>query len=390
MSEAVERALQSSPALEATLERARAADAHVRQAGTAPNPALNVELENFGGTGRVATFEESEMSLGVSQRIERGGKLSARVEFAIAEKALLETERERIEHAVVYDARVAFVDLVAAQYSLTMTEAQLKVAEDIERLASRRVSSARDPLTVKLRAQVATAEFRSKREQMLHDLHRARRALANLWGESGLDFEVDMASFLQPPGPLSPSQIASPPDVRERQVAAMRAQRKLDLERSNARSDVSVSMGVRRFERGGDVAGLLSLSVPIMLFDDNQGNIDRAAAEYGAAMLDVREAERRHKQQLLALDEDIERSRTELRSIIEEQLPLARDALAAARRGYDLGAFAFSEIAEAHRVVVDLEGRKISALRTLHLAHAGLSRLTGHAGAKLTQPGANP
>lgn len=390
MAEAVERALQASPALKAKGERSQAADANVRQAGTAPNPALSVEVENFGGTGRFTSLDESEMSLGVSQRIELGGKQLARVSLATAEKALLDIERERIEHAVAYEARVAYIELFSAQSSLAITEAQLKVAEDIERLASRRVSAARDPLTVKLRAQVSTADFRSKREQLLHDLRRTKRALANLWGTSGEDFEIDLAALHQQPAALLPSQLAPSPEVREREVAVMRAQRRLDLEHSNARSDVSVGVGVRRFENGGDVAGLLSLSVPIMVYDDNQGNVDRAGAELRAANLDVAEAERRHQQQLLALEEDVERSRTELKSVFDVQLPLAREALSAARRGYELGAFAFTEIAEAHRIVAELENRKINALRALHLAHAGLSKLTGRARETDTYPGANP
>lgn len=390
MAEAVARALKSSPALKAKDERSQAAESNVRQAGASPNPALSVEVENFGGTGRFTDLNESEMSLGVSQRIELGGKQTARVSVASADKALLEMERERLESAVAYEARAAYIELFAAQSSLSIAEAQLKVAEDIERLAARRVSAARDPVTVKLRAQVSTADYRTKREQLLHDLHRTKRALANLWGDEKAEFEIDLRALRQEPVPLTAAQLATSQEVRERQVAAMRAERKFDLETSNSSPDVSLGVGVRRFENGGDVAGVFSVSVPIMVFDDNQGNVDRAAAERRAAQLDVDDARRRHQQQLLTLEEEVERSRTELKSVRDVQLPLARETLAAARRGYEKGAFAFTEIAEAQSILAELEDREIAALRTLHLAHAGVSRLTGVVVEQMTQAGAEP
>jgi cobalt-zinc-cadmium efflux system outer membrane protein len=245
-------------------------------------------------------------------------------------------------------------------------------------------------VTVKLRAQVSTADFRAKREQLLHDLHRTKLALANLWGEPSEVFEIDAASLQAEPVAHAAAAPASSPDVRERELAAERALRKLELEQSNASSDVSVGIGVRRFENGGDIAGLLSLSVPITVFDDNQGNVDRAAADYRAARLDVEEAQKQHRQQMLALDEEVERSRTELESVRDVQLPLASEALAAARRGYKQGAFAFTEIAEAQRIVAELEDRQISALRTLHLALASIEKLTGTTHATVSQSGQMP
>lgn len=390
MTEAVERALQASPALKAKGERSLAADAVIRQAATSPNPLVSFEIENAAGTGRFTALDESEMSLGVSQRIELGGKQSARVGLAAADKAFLDVERERAAQAVAHQARVAFIELFAAKSALAIAEQQLKVAEDIERLAARRVSAARDPVTVKLRAQVSTADYRAKHEQLLHDLHRTKLALSNLWGDPSEDFEIDVAALQAEPVGYDAAPLAYSPEVREREVAAERAQRKLEMEQSNASSDVSVGVGVRRFENGGDFAGLLSLSVPIMVFDDNQGNVERAVAEYRAAKLDVLEAQRQHRQQLLSLEEEVERSRTELKSVRDVQLPLAREALAAARRGYEAGAFAFTEIAEAQRIVAELEDRQISALRTLHLAHASIGKLTGAAHETVSQQGLKP
>lgn len=375
MEEAVQRALRTSPALRAREERGRAAEALIRQSGVEPNPSLSVEVENAGGTGRFTGLEESEVSVGVTQRFELGGKVEARVGVASAERDLHDAERRRASLDLVHDVKVAFIDLFTAQSALAAAEEQLKLAEEVAQMAARRVAAARDPLTVKLRAQVLAADYRMKREQLLHDLHRTKRALAAMWGSQDTSFTIDPGSLGNAPAPRNAVSPAASQEVKERQAAALRAERKLALERSNAQTDVSIGLGVRRFQNGDDYAGLLSVSIPIQVFDDNQGNIERAMADHRAAQLEIDAAAARLQQQLLHLEEEFERSLTEYKSIREVQMPLAREALAAARRGYERGAFAFTEIAEAQRVLADIEDREVAALRGMHVAIAGYGRL---------------
>jgi cobalt-zinc-cadmium efflux system outer membrane protein len=79
LEEAVARALDAAPSLKARQELVTAAEAQVRQSGALPNPTLDVELENFAGSDRFEDFEQSELTLAVRQRIERGGKVTGRL-----------------------------------------------------------------------------------------------------------------------------------------------------------------------------------------------------------------------------------------------------------------------------------------------------------------------
>lgn len=376
LEEAIARALDASPGLRAKDELVAGADAQVRQSGVWPNPTVEAELENFGGSGRFSDLDESELTLAVTQRIERGGKRAGRSSVAEADRDAAALERERMRLGVIFDARKAFVELFAAQAALDNAKVRLKAASEIEAMAARRVNAARDPVTVKLRTEIQTAEARTARDQAERDLHNAKRTMALLWGEPDTEFAIDATSLKVPPDAKGqPAQTS--PDIEARQIAVRRAEARLRLEQANARSDVSVGVGVRRFENGGDLAGVLTVSMPLAIFDSNAGNIDRAAAEHRAAELDVADIKQRHLAVIVHLEEEVARSRAELDAVRNELLPRAKSALAAARRGYDAGAFSYQEVAEAQRVLNELMGREVAALRTLHIAHADLDRTNG-------------
>src|SRR3546814_9249193 len=77
--EAVSRALERAPRAAAAAARLRAADANVDQAGVWPNPEFSVESENFQGSGPYRGIDSIETTYGLSQTIELGGNLGARV-----------------------------------------------------------------------------------------------------------------------------------------------------------------------------------------------------------------------------------------------------------------------------------------------------------------------
>jgi cobalt-zinc-cadmium efflux system outer membrane protein len=386
--EAVRRAIDASPGLRARDELVAGADAHLRQSGAWPNPTVEGQFENFGGSGRFSDIDQSELTLGLTQRIETAGKREGRVAVANAERASAALDRERTLLDVRFDARKAFVEVVAAQVALDNAGARLKAAKEIETMAARRVNAARDPITVKLRAEIQTAEARTAQAQSEHDLHNAKRTLALLWGEPDATFEADASSLKPPPGVKRDLAALPSPDVKAREIAAKRAAAKVELEQANGRSDVSVGLGVRRFENGGDLAGVLTLSMPLAIFDSNQGNVDRAAAERRAADLEVEDAHRRYLAALVTLEEEVARSRAEYDAVHDELLPRAKAALKAARHGYDAGAFGYQELAEAQRILNELNEREVEALRTLHIAHASLDRLTGGAAGASADQGA--
>ncbi len=376
LKEAIARALDASAALMARDERVGGAEAGIGQSGVLPNPEIEVEFENFAGSGPFKNLDDSELTLGVSQRIERGGKRDGRVGVARAERDIAAIERDTARLDVVAEARRAFYEVCAATALLKIRKAGLDSARQIEAMAVRRVRSGRDPITVKLRAEIQSADARSAHDRATVALETAKKKLASLWGDPAAAFSVDEAALFSIPDADAAAQPEASPDVRFSEAAAKRAASRVELETANARSDLSVGLGVRRFENGGDLAGVVSLSVPLAIFDTNRGNIDQAAAEQRAAALDVVQARRAAEREALALQNEAKSARAEALAIRKELLPRAEEALRAARRGYDAGAFSYLELSESQRTLNDVRAREIDALRELQSALAGLDRLS--------------
>ena len=86
LADALSRGADSSPRVSQAKAQADAAEARARQAGVSPNPELSLEVENFAGSGAFQGLRSTETTLALSQRIELGGKRSARVGVASAER----------------------------------------------------------------------------------------------------------------------------------------------------------------------------------------------------------------------------------------------------------------------------------------------------------------
>src|SRR3546814_5718142 len=74
-----------SPVLAAARADVEAARGQLRQAGFRFNPVLNVEVENFAGTGPYSGFNGTETTVSINQRLDLAGRRRARMTLAEAE-----------------------------------------------------------------------------------------------------------------------------------------------------------------------------------------------------------------------------------------------------------------------------------------------------------------
>ena len=91
LAEALARASSTSPIITAAEADVAAAQGRAQQAGFRPNPELDLEVENFAGTGGFSGVNDAETTLAIGQRFELGGKRTARRRAAEAEEDLRRT-----------------------------------------------------------------------------------------------------------------------------------------------------------------------------------------------------------------------------------------------------------------------------------------------------------
>jgi cobalt-zinc-cadmium efflux system outer membrane protein len=137
--DAVAAALLRHPTLAAYSWEVRAQEARALQAGALPNPELTVEVENVGGGGDRADFEQAETTLWLSQLVEVAGKRSKRRAVAEQRGELARWDYEARRLGVLTATTKAFVAVLAEQE-------RLRRAAELERLSEASVAEVRRQL----------------------------------------------------------------------------------------------------------------------------------------------------------------------------------------------------------------------------------------------------
>ncbi len=177
LSAAIDLALTFNPELSAATNELRAVEGAVIQAGILLNPEISTSVEDTQSKATRTT------TIQLSQRIELGGKRSARI--ASAERgrdvaaADLAAKRLDIRATVIG----AFFDVLVAQERIQQAEDLLGLAQRASQAASRRVTAGKISPVEETKARVAEASARVELNQAQRELVSARafgRKLASL------------------------------------------------------------------------------------------------------------------------------------------------------------------------------------------------------------------
>ena len=378
LDDAITRAIDADPGLRAAQAGVDAARGARRQAGVRANPELGVEVENFNGGGDLRGFQGAESTFTLSQELEVFGRRSARIRVADRQLHGAELDRALAGLDLVRDVQLAYFDALAANELVAIETERLRTAESLNTSVARRVQAARDPLMAGARAQSGLAEARIALARAQANAASARARLSSYFaGDDG--FSLIATDFALPRA--EDHQHATPDDTNPqlaRLVTAQEAARaSTSLERSMGYQNPTLSFGYRRFEeRHGEGALVAGVTIPLGVFDRNQGAVDRSRAEERRAGFELEAGRRVIQREFSALQRAITTDATAIRDSETNVIPEAERALALARDGYDRGSFSYLDVLDAQRALTDARERRVEALRSYHLNEAALDRLT--------------
>ena len=371
---AVERALANSPRIASAQARVSAAEARARQAGVAPNPEVSVEVENFAGNGPFRSFDSTETTLALSQRLEVGGQRSARRAVAAGERdvAVLALARERID--LQRDVALAFAELSAATDRAKLARDNVGQAASLANTARILVEAGRDPPLRQLRAEAALAEAQAAEVQTFSAMLAARRTLATLIVSDDPELTAEAMSLPQRGAVEDPELV----NIDERLVEAEQrvSAARTTLAQTAATPDVTVSGGLRRFSDGRDSAFVAGISVPIPIRDRNRGGIEAARADAAASQFEVvrvRAEARRDRSQARML---VDAAEARLAALQGPGLAQAEEAARLAQIGYNAGRFSLLELLDAQSALTTARLAIIEARFDRARAEAALARAT--------------
>ena len=371
---ALHYALESNPDLAAARNEVAAVAATIRQAGTRPNPEVSALVEDTRSSTRTNTLQ-------LAQPIELGGKRAARIEAASlgrdAAEADLQIKRAEIRAAVI----TAYFDVVVAQERVRLAEASTALAQRATKASTNRVIAGKASPVEETKSKVAEANVRVEHLQAASELASARKRLTSTWGNTSprflrTDASSDKLPTAAPHSDLA-ARLANAPAIVRARLEIDRRKALVQVEKSRRTPNLTLTLGAKRDQQVGRTQTVLGLSMPLPLFDRNQGNLLEALRRANKAEDELASAQIRVDGDLAQAEERLRAALQELDLIQKEILPGATSAYDAASIGFDAGKFGFLDVLDAQRTLLQAKSQYLRVLSDAHRAAADIDRVLG-------------
>ncbi|MCD6327269.1 TolC family protein [bacterium] len=374
-------ALMHNPKLASASWSVRIGEARKLQAGLFPNPEVEFEVDEITGSVNNPNFDASGMAMRLSQVVEIGGKRSARKRVAESESRLAGWDYETERLAVLTDTTLRFIDVLAAQKGLQLTQEIVNLSEKTLATVAERVDAGKVSPLERTKAAVELATNKIELGKARSGLRSARKGLVSTWGSKTPRFSqavgaMDSISEI----PLFESVMAllsQNPDVARRAQEMEQRLAVFALEKVRRVPDLTLGVGLKRFEETNDHALAVGIGLELPLFDRNQGSVLEARYRLAQIRHERRSAEVRTAAALAESYETLAAARAEAIGLRDEIVPGATRAFGAAQEGYKHGKFGYIEVLDAQRTLFEARGRLLDALSQYHQSVAIVESLIG-------------
>ena len=378
---ALSAALTGSPKLASFAWSVRIVEAEQLQAGLLPNPGLEAEFEEFGGTGEAAGTDSAETGIMLSQLIELGHKRRRRVALATAERKLAGWDYETARIAVLTDVAARFIDVLALQKKVALARENLALARQAQAAVAKRVEAGKAPAIESTKADVAVAISDIQLRRTARLLLAARDALAATWGSAapGFDSVTGRLADVRPVPPLA--RLAGLLDQGsnlarwDQELAQRRAA--VDLAKANGVPDLTVGAGYKYLSESNDQAFIVSLGIPLPLFDRNQGGISKARFGVIKAQFDRNAATVQAHTALARAYHQLAAARGEVTALRDVVLPGAKASFDTSLRLFEQGKTSYLAVLDAQKTLTAARGQYLDSLAAYHRGVAEIEGMIG-------------
>ena len=371
---AIELALEGNPEVAAAKRQWEATEGQVLQGRSRPNPELAYSLEDTRSKTRTQSWQ-------LNLPVELGGKRAARTKAAEKSREQAQAQLAELQATVRANVAAAYFDVLTAQERLVLARDSAALAKSSTDTVSKRVAAGKVSPVEESKARVAEAGVRVELAQAASEQRNALSRLFALLGRIDAPYTVleGKAENLPSVPSLADLQplISSAPGVVLARIEVDRRKALTALEQSKRVPDVTVSVGMQRSNETQRNVLLFGVSVPLPIFDRNQGNLLEALKLEDKARDELQAATVRLHSEVAQARERLSTITAEVQSLQQDVLPGAKSAYDAATIGFENGKFNFLEVLDAQRTYFTAKSQYLKALGEAHRAAADIDRLLG-------------
>ncbi len=374
LAKAIELALEGNPEVAAAKRQWEATEGQVLQGRSRPNPELAYSLEDTRSKTRTQSWQ-------LNLPVELGGKRAARTKAAEKTREQAQAQLAELQATVRANVAAAYFDVLTAQERLVLARDSAALAKSSTDTVSKRVAAGKVSPVEESKARVAEAGVRVELAQAASEQRNALSRLFALLGRIDAPYTVleGKAENLPSVPSLADLQplISSAPGVVLARIEVDRRKALTALEQSKRVPDVTVSVGMQRSNETQRNVLLFGVSVPLPIFDRNQGNLLEALKLEDKARDELQAASVRLHSEVAQGQERLSTITAEVQSLQQDVLPGAKSAYDAATIGFENGKFNFLEVLDAQRTYFTAKSQYLKALGEAHRAAADIDRLLG-------------
>ncbi|WP_026078122.1 TolC family protein [Pseudomonas sp. PAMC 26793] len=371
---ALQTAFANNPDMAAAQWEIDIAQGGRQQAGLIPNPVASWDAEDTRRNSRTTTVK-------LSQTLELGGKRGARIDVATRAQEAAALTLEQRRNGLRAEVIDGYYGALRAQERLDLAQRSLALAERGLVVANGRVTAGKSSPVEATRAQVQLSEIRLEFNRAQMGLTDAYRRLAASTGAASTDFQAVASQAQAAPALPSTSQLLArleqTAELRLAELQIVQSEAALGLEKAQRIPDLDVSIGSQYDASVRERVNVVGVSMPIPLFNRNQGNV-LAASRRADQARDLRNAAelrlRTETRQALDLWQT---ANTEVRSFNQQILPAAQSAVDSATRGFEMGKFNFLDVLDAQRTLIAARTQYLAATAQATEAWVRIERIYG-------------
>jgi cobalt-zinc-cadmium efflux system outer membrane protein len=377
LAELEQLALERNPSLARAASVVAAARGRWLQVGLPPNPTTGYEGQQIGSGGKA-----EQHGIVVTQEVVRGGKLQ--LNRAVANQEIERAAQELLaqQQRVRTDVRIAFYQVLLAQRQIDVTRELLGVAQQgvaTAQLLTRSGETSRvDVLQSQLELENALIVVETARNR--HSA--AWQSLAAVVGEPGLPPQPLAGDAYAPPCAYDRQEILqrllnTSPEVGAALANIDRARYALQRAIAEPRPNVNFEglFNVQDNGIGGRPDAGLRMTLPVPLWDKNQGQIIQAQHELAAARQALAQLELELQARLAPVFERYANARVQVERYRSRILPTARESFELKRKLYQAGEIDYDNLLSVQRTYSQTNLDYLGVLRDLRVAEAELDGL---------------
>ena len=331
------------------------ADADILTAGLRANPFLygDTQFIPYGRDSSARPLGPTEYDISITHPLDVSRKRRSRIEVARAAKNALEAQLQDAARRQIGNLYRAFVDLQSARLAVLTTESAVTEEERVVQLAKQRPGVGGDFARLDARLQKGRDSLNEARDG-LDDAREAIGLLMNLPPAEAAKLQPrgglrDLAPLPPTIDQLVPMAVATRPDLVAARRGIGRAESEVKLARASRFDDVFVFYNPYTYQdnratrQPSGRSWTMGMTIPLPLYNRNQGNIARARSNVAQTEVELAALERRVTSEVRLAEREYRTSRQVLERAERTTLPLARQARLEAAADYAAGTLRLSE-----------------------------------------------